>query len=184
MTTPRGPLSESGYQTFDELKEMHKAYANAVEVATRYERQRNAALARAEKAEAEALSWKMTAKAGGAMERDLESKLLTAEAQVAALRGQVEQCRMFFEENCIENPKDEIEKRIDWGMKLMLKKISEIPASELGKAVQGVIEAARRISPCNPMPELNGNEFIGWKACTCYRCAALSRLDAAMGKVT
>lgn len=61
-------------------------------------------------------------------------------------------------------------------------KTLELPIPELAQAVQGVIEAARRISPCNPMPDLKGNEFIGWEACTCYRCTALSSLDSLIRK--
>lgn len=69
-------------------------------------------------------------------------QLTEAEAQVAAMRGQVEQCRIFFEENRIESPKDDLEKRIDWGMREMLKKIPDLPPSEIGKALAGLVEAA------------------------------------------
>lgn len=127
MSKVRGPLSESGYQTFDELKEMHKAYANAVEVATRYERERNAALARAEKSEREFKSLLQLRDEG--IRRDYAT-LTALSAQVLALRGPLQELV------------DAIQAQKVFRAPLAdAKKALSLNPTELGEAVQGVIEA-------------------------------------------
>lgn len=172
MTTLRGPLSQL------EKAVLHKVAANSgtsawVNVAMDLNDGLIAALARAEKAERD-LHY--------ALNRIDERKkeILSAEAQVAAMRGALGAIPARLEElaKTLRNGNGPEQTRIAEHDAILiaigwLKSTTDranIPASELGEAVRGVIDAARNI----------GFEGIGIQGLKLKD--ELDRLDAAMGK--